>query len=639
MTAHPMEAYFREGGILAEMQGFEFRPQQLEIAVKVWDLLHSGNADTMAVEAPTGIGKSFALLVPSLLWAAEADRTVLLLTAGHALQGQLMTKDLPLLEGFLRRPFRFGTLKGRNNYLCLRRCAELERGGFLAFGDTGETSEKVLQWSRESATGDLSELELPETHPVLELVAATREGCLGRLCPLKGECFLQRLYLQAQDWHLIVTNYHLFFSHLDGGRRPFPVPFDALLCDEAHRIPEAARSSATRAASPERFRKMFSARHLSSLIQAFRCLKIPDEKLESGWQRAAQGVERLFSRLALLSREEGVFTKPLSDLRHDLEDCVESLVAEVERFLARMMEDGEAPDAAEGFAAASQLVEALEDLRWCLDVVDYPRWATWWDGAQIQSTPVLAASPVREALSSLEGVPIVCTSATLTVGGDFGFWERESGISPAETLILDSPFDLPAQMSIWVIDLGQRVTEKGYDATASRVIEKLCDLNGGRTLVLCSSMRLLRSVSARLKTKERGYRLLFQGEAPKEELLEEFRSDETSVLVGSLSFREGIDIPGDGLTQVILDRIPFPHPADPLVRARRDLEGKDTFLRSTLPMSRLLLRQAFGRLIRRKTDAGKVAILDGRALQREDWGIFQDFRGVPIKRVRLVQTP
>lgn len=639
MTSHPMEAYFREDGILSRMQGFEFRPQQLKIAVKVWDLLQSGNADTLAIEAPTGIGKSFALLVPSLLWATEADRTVLLLTAGHALQGQLMTKDLPLLEGFLRRPFRFGTLKGRNNYLCLRRCAELERGGFLAFGDEGEISEKVLEWSRESTTGDLSELELPETHPVLERIAATREGCLGRLCPLKGECFLQRLYLQAQDWHLIVTNYHLFFSHLDGGKRSFPVHFNALLCDEAHRIPEAARSSATRAASPERFRKMFSTRPLSNLVKAFRFLKLPDGKLESVWQQAAQGVEGVFNRLALLSREEGVFTRPLTDLRHDLESSVESLATEVERFLARMMEEGEAPDAAEGFLVASQLVEALDDLRWCLDVVDYPRWATWWDGAQIQSTPVLAAAPVREALSSLDDVPIVCTSATLTVGGDFGFWVRESGISPAETLTLDSPFDLPSQMSIWVIDLGQRVTDKGYDSTASRVIEKLCDLNGGRTLVLCSSMRLMRAVSARLKSKERGYRLLCQGEAPKEELLEDFRSDETSVLVGSLSFREGIDIPGDGLTQVILDRIPFPHPADPLVRARRDLEGKDTFLRSTLPMSRLFLRQAFGRLIRRKTDAGRVAILDGRALQRDDWGIFQDFRGVPVKRVRLVQTP
>jgi ATP-dependent DNA helicase DinG len=550
-----------------------------------------------------------------------------------------MLKDLPLLEEFLGRPFRFGTLKGRGNYLCLRRCAELETGGFLAFGDAGATSEKIVRWSRKTETGELSELELPETHPVLERIAATRDGCLGKLCPLKSECFLQRLYLQAQGWHLIVTNYHLFFSHLDGGKRPFPLRFDALLCDEAHRIPEAARSSATRAASPERFRKILSTRHLSNFMKAFRCLKLPDGNLESAWLKAAQGVERIFSRLALLSREESVFTRPLADLRHDLEGSVESLAGEAGRLVARIMEDEEFPEAAEGFAVASQLIEALEDLRWCLDVVDYPRWATWWDGSQIQSAPVLGSVPVRDALDCLGDVPIICTSATLKVGGDFRFWERESGISPAGTLSLDSPFDLPSQMTIWVIDLGLRVTDQGYDAAASRVIEKLCVENGGRSLVLCSSIRLLKAVSVRMKAEKREFRLLCQGDAPKEELLEDFRSDETSVLIGSLSFREGIDIPGEGLTQVILDRIPFPHPEDPLVKARRELEGKDTFLRTTLPMSRLFLRQAFGRLIRRKTDAGRVVILDGRALQREDWGIFQDFPGVPVRRVRLRQTP
>ncbi len=639
MSPHPMEEYFSEKGVLSRMEGFEFRPQQLQIAMRVWDLLHSPIPGTLAIEAPTGIGKSFALLVPSLLWATENDRTVLLLTAGHALQGQLVNKDIPLLGEFLPRPFRFGTLKGRTNYLCLRRSAELEKGGFLAFGDEGATSVKILRWSRTTETGDLSELELPETHPVLERIAASREGCLGRLCPMKSECFLQKLTLQAQNWHLIVTNYHLFFSHLDGGRRPFPVHFDAVLCDEAHRIPEAARSSATRSASPERFRKILSANHLSDLNKAFRNLDLPAEKLAEGWQAAVRGVERVFGRLALLSREESVFRQPLTGLRQDLEGGVEVLAGELERFVSRTVGGEQQQEVAEGFAVASQLVEALEDLRWCLDVVDYPRWATWWDGNQIQSTPVLAGASVREALASMEDVPLVCTSATLTVGEEFRFWEKESGISPSETLVLDSPFDLPTQMSIWVIDLGQRVTDNGYDAKASRVIEKMCDANGGRTLVLCSSKRLMRAVSARLKAKEREYRLLCQGEAPKEELLEAFRSDETSVLVGSLSFREGIDIPGDGLTQVILDRIPFPHPEDPIVRARRDLEGKETFIQSTLPMSRLFLRQAFGRLIRRKTDAGRVVILDGRALQREDWGIFQDFPGVPVKRVRLVPTP
>jgi ATP-dependent DNA helicase DinG len=225
------------------------------------------------------------------------------------------------------------------------------------------------------------------------------------------------------------------------------------------------------------------------------------------------------------------------------------------------------------------------------------------------------------------------------VGGVFDFWERETGISPEERVCLGSPFDLPSQMSIWVVELGLRVTERGYDEMAGRVIERLCDDNGGRTLVVCSSRRLVNAVSTRMKGKKRAFRVLCQGEAPKGELLNLFRNDETSVLIGSLSFREGIDIPGEGLTQVILDRIPFPHPEDPLVRARRDLEGSRTFIQSILPMSRLFLRQAFGRLIRRKTDIGRVVILDGRALDRPDWGILQDFQGVSLRRIRLAHMP
>ena len=251
----------------------------------------------------------------------------------------------------------------------------------------------------------------------------------------------------------------------------------------------------------------------------------------------------------------------------------------------------------------------------------------------------MASNAVREAISSLSGVPVICASATLSAGDGFRFWEKETGISPEEQLALDSPFDLSSQMSIWVVDLGLKVTEGGYDERASRVIEKLCGDNGGRTLVLCSSMRLLRVVSERLKGRPRDFLVLCQGDGPKGELLERFRADATSVLVGCLSFREGIDVPGEGLTQVILDRIPFPHPDDPLVRARRDLEGKESFIGSTLPMSRLLLRQAFGRLIRKKTDSGKAVLMDSRALTRPDWQILRDFEGVPLKRIRLGRAP
>ena len=616
------------------------------MARKTWDFLNSGGGKTLAIEAPTGIGKSFALLVPAILWALEGNRSVLFLTAGHALQEQLMSRDIPFLGELLPKAFQYGTLKGRGNYLCLRRSLELDSGGFLSFNDGGKTSIEILRWRDETETGDLSEMNLPDDHPILGTVAASRDGCLGRLCPFREECFLQRLYQEARNWQVIVANYHLFFSHVDGGERSFPVHFDALLCDEAHRIPEAARSASSRSASLERFRKVLSTKHLNSIEKTFKEMQIPTGKLQSDWKGAMLGIERLFNRLALLPRDQWTFKTPLVELRHDLDDCLEPIVREADRlFSIAGKENGKTVAGedlsvqAEGLATANQLIEAYGDLAWCLDVVRYPHWATWWDGIQILSAPVLAGPSVQDVLSSLEEVPIVCTSATLSVGGVFDFWERETGISPEERVCLGSPFDLPSQMSIWVVELGLRVTERGYDEMAGRVIERLCDDNGGRTLVVCSSRRLVNAVSTRMKGKKRDFRVLCQGEAPKGELLNLFRNDETSVLIGSLSFREGIDIPGEGLTQVILDRIPFPHPEDPLVRARRDLEGSRTFIQSILPMSRLFLRQAFGRLIRRKTDIGRVVILDGRALDRPDWGILQDFQGVSLRRIRLAHMP
>lgn len=640
-----MEAMFGESGILAGLPGFEPRPQQAVMARRIWDFLSSGGQKTLAVEAPTGVGKSFALLVPALLWALEGDKTVLFLTAGHALQEQLFSKDLPFLAHVLPESFEYGTLKGRSNYLCMKRGCDLESGGFLSFGDGGAASRNISEWASETESGDLSELGLPEGHPALAAVSASRDGCLGRFCPFRKECFLQRHYQQAREWRVIVANYHLFFSHLDGGERAFPVSFDVLICDEAHRISEAARSAAARSASAERLRKALSARSLSDIEKCFRESGLSTERLNPSWAKAVAAIERIFHSLSMLPKEEWIFRSPLAELCHSLEESMGLVAAETERLIPCLEKEceketeGEPSVLAEGFAAANRLLEAYGDLHRCLRVLDYPHWATWWDGSRIQSAPVMASNAVREAVSSLSGVPVICASATLSAGDGFRFWEKETGISPEEQLALDSPFDLSSQMSIWVVDLGLKVTEGGYDERASRVIEKLCGDNGGRTLVLCSSMRLLRVVSERLKGRPRDFLVLCQGDAPKGELLERFRADATSVLVGCLSFREGIDVPGEGLTQVILDRIPFPHPDDPLVRARRDLEGKESFIGSTLPMSRLLLRQAFGRLIRKKTDSGKAVLMDSRALTRPDWQILRDFEDVPLKRIRLGHAP
>jgi ATP-dependent DNA helicase DinG len=230
---------------------------------------------------------------------------------------------------------------------------------------------------------------------------------------------------------------------------------------------------------------------------------------------------------------------------------------------------------------------------------------------------------------------MVATSATLALEGRFDYWQRQTGLVPHRALVVDTPFNLKEQMEIWVVDMGLRVVDPSYDDTLARTAERLIEDNQGRTLLLVSSRRLLGIVKERLLRKPRSYRVLVQDDLPRSELLRIFREDTTSVLVGTVSFREGVDIPGDGLTQVIVDRIPFPHPRDPLVEAQNDALGKKAFSEETLPWAIMLLKQAVGRLIRSDADRGRVVILDGRVVQRREWHILEALPRVRVRHLRL----
>ncbi|MEA3508649.1 MAG: ATP-dependent DNA helicase, partial [Synergistota bacterium] len=284
------------------------------------------------------------------------------------------------------------------------------------------------------------------------------------------------------------------------------------------------------------------------------------------------------------------------------------------------------------------LNEQLGRLAWCTSVEGFPDWAYWWDGSRLSSVPAECAEMIAPWIFDSSPHAVIALSATLAAEGAFDYWRRETGIIPGRTLVLDSPFPLREQMSLWVVDLGRPVTQDDYPDTVARVVEKLCEQNGGSTLVLLSSFRVLGAVAARLASVKRGFRVLVQGQAPRWELLREFREDESSVLVGSVSFREGIDVPGKGLSQVIIDRIPFPHPSDPLIQTLEEKYGRKLFHRILLPGAKLLLRQAAGRLIRSFGDSGRVAILDGRVLSRTDWNIPAELPDAPYRKVTIVES-
>lgn len=636
-----MDELFGPSGLFAgRFPGFEYRQQQVELAEQVQATLSGAPGSTLAAEAPPGVGKTFALLAPAMLWAAERGKTILVLTGGIPLQEQLIHKDLPALESILGLGLSYGLLKGRGNYVCLLRAEETTgaagaESGYLSYGDGGEASRQVEAWIRRTTTGDLSELSLPPNSPAVLRIAASSRTCLGFRCPLRDACFAQKVLKDAQGWSVVVANYHLFFSYILGSGNPFPLSYDLLICDEAHRIPDAARSSMTVTASRDDLIRLLRSRVFLT-DDSSSAVRETNEERNAVAAEIRQEAVRFYELLEVkCPQAKAACTSRNEELWHQ-----QQIVSEKIRTLLDMVapETGGEGEEKDGAAAiwAEELERARTALEWCASVGQYPEWAYWKDGPSLSSAPVVSSDEAAQCLQSGAAEKSLFVSATLTLGGTWDYWMRESGIRPTAFFIGGTPFDLEAQMEIVVVDTGLSVTAKEYDGTICRVVEKLTEANGGRTLVLASSHRLLNKLRETFRRKKRPYAVLVQGDLPRTELLELFRKDETSVLIGSASFREGVDVPGDGLTQVIIDRIPFPHPGDPLVQARTTLEGQAAFCRSTLPEAKMVLKQAAGRLIRSKTDSGRVVIVDGRVLDRKDWNI----PGVlPTVRYRRLLVP
>ena len=642
-----VEDFFTPSGFLARrLDKYEYRPQQLEFATAVHKFLQNPTKLTMAAEAPPGVGKTFSVLIPAIM-AAE-DRKILFLTASIALQEQLIDKDLPKLRSVLGKNFSYGLLKGRSNYVCLRRAAAVSNMFFQASGDSQKAPIDLARWLGETESGDLSELSLPGGHPLIFQAGASANNCIGGSCPFRSRCFIVQAFRAAQDWQVIVANYHLFFSHILSGKGSFPVQYDWLVCDEAHRIPDAARSAATVEAGFEQGGTLLRPRALSGFDSLFSRHGIDTALFK---ERAAEGREALNSLFTLAEiryrHGEGI-TSCDEELLHKGEELAvafDKMLSPIRGLEDRFMSGGFEHDSDLGEAAS--VVNWIDDLNefrrsalWCLKVGSFPSWG-YWRGSDskgagaFMSAPVICSEIVQNALSSESPEKSVMVSATLALAGDFSFWTRETGVLPEETLVVESPFDFENQMEILVVDVGVPVAAQGYDERIARIVSKLCDDNGGRSLVLLSSTRLLKSVAAHMRGCEHAYEVLVQGDMPQRDLLRRFRELETSALLGSVSFREGVDIPGDSLTQVIIDRIPFPHPNDPLVQARDALENQKSFIKTTLPNAKMFLRQAIGRLIRGSSDKGRVVLLDGRILDREAWKIMEILPRCRVRRLSV----
>ena len=629
-------AFAGDGALASAVAGFSPRESQREMALAVFDTI--AERGTLIAEAGTGTGKTFAYLVPALL----AGGKVLVSTGTKTLQDQVHGKDLATLIRALGLRITAALLKGRQNYLCLQRLARAEAEGRLPSRQDAVHLRAIVNFARLTATGDRAELaEVPESAPIWPLVTSTRENCLGQECPRLDECFVYRARRAAQAADVVVVNHHLFLADLalrDDAVHDFLPASDTVVLDEAHQLPKVAADF---------FGSGWSLAQLADLAQDARSLGLAKAIGGAAWVPLSQGVEGSARSLRLLLAESGLAagTRVALDrcaakgaLRRGIvgvDDALGSLASAVKANVGRDAElDGLAPrlaalrgeiavwiaalDEREG-SPASELPDAAEPpgnesdarVRWI---------AVTAHGAQFHATPLVPGAAFARAREQ-QAQAWILTSATLTLAGSFAPFLAEIGLPQARTERWESPFDYQKQALLYLPrplpsplqrDFPERVAEAAWPVIAA---------SGGRAFMLCSTLRAVDRVAARLaELMARDglpLPLLVQGASTRRALIEEFRRQGNAVLVGSVSFWEGIDVRGEALSVVAIDKLPFAPPDDPVVEARiRRLKalGRNPFLEYQLPEAVTLLKQGVGRLIRDERDRGVLMILDERLL-------------------------
>ncbi len=604
------EIFSAEGPLAGVVEGFAVRPDQGRYSSAVLEAIT--NCTTLMAEAGTGTGKTLAYLAAAVL----SGKKVVISTATKTLQTQILERDVPLLSRALDLPISAELLKGRNNYLCLRRYHKRERQRQLV----SSTGEKILQrWLAHTTTGDRGEIsELPENFDLWSKVCATSETCWGQKCPKQDECYLQARRRAAQRAQLVVVNHHLFFADLavrTGGGEVLP-RYSVVIFDEAHHL----ESVATRY-----FGVRASSYRVSELVRDAVGLDggkaLPDSFVER--VEAIQSAADAF--WASLPVPEG--SKRITEaIDGEPGRRLENLLGSLELWLERISERAAHSTDAEGLERRSRAL--LGELR--LFAQPLPpgevRWAERRGrGVYLHSVPVDVGPTLKELLFTGR-VPIVLTSATLRVGGSFDYIRRRLGLPEhAAELVAPGPFDYANNCLIHVPKEMPDPNNSTFSTAAAEMIERILKASDGRAFCLFTSHRVLRAVAGLLEGRL-PYNLLVQGQAPRDTLLRKFREDVHSVLLGAQAFWEGVDVPGQALSAVVIDKLPFESPGDPLVEARVEkirTGGGSPFSEYQLPVAAMALRQGVGRLIRRVEDRGVIVILDRRLMTRGYGGFLR----------------
>jgi len=609
-----LETLFSPDGPLATaIPGYRVRAQQVEMAERIANAIHK--QEVFVAEAGTGTGKTFAYLVPAMLSGGK----VIVSTGTKTLQDQLFNKDVPMVRGALKAPVKVALLKGRANYVCHYHLdRSMGDGRFLNREDAAH-ARKIMAFAKTTRTGDKAECsDVPENSPVWNSMTSTRENCLGQDCPNHKECFVLAARREAMAADLVVVNHHLFFADVmlrDEGMAELLPACNTVIFDEAHQLPEVATLF---------FGETVSTAQIVDLARDTRAEGLASARDCTGLQDFSRRLEKCAKDLRLaVGVDSGRFSAAQIEEMDGFAPALDTLQEELAGFAALLQTQAERAEGLEKcWQRALELINQVE--RWRNPTEPgVVRWAeAYTQSLQLNLTPLDVANIFRKQMGGHPRAWIF-TSATLAVQGRFVHYCAEMGLGEPEAACWQSPFDYAKQAVLYApLGLPEPNSPRYTEAVVEAAFPAL-KASGGGAFFLCTSLRAMRRthelLKARIEDEGLDFPVLIQGEGSKNELLERFRRLGNAVLVGSQSFWEGVDVRGEALSLVVIDKLPFAPPDDPVLSARieqMNKQGRNAFIEYQLPRTVINIKQGAGRLIRDEGDRGVLMICDPRLISK-----------------------
>ena len=673
--------YFAKDGILAkEIKGFEYRKEQEEMAHYIQDAINEDRK--IIIEAGTGTGKTLAYLIPAIKWAVVNKKKVIIATNTINLQEQLLLKDIPLAKSIIKEDFSYVLVKGRSNYLCKRLFNELSIGKSIdveTFSmEAREQIEYILKWGNKTKTGDKAELPFEVYPDVWELVQSTTELCLGKKCPYRKECFHMKTRMEKMEADILISNHHVFFADLnvraetDFDSEYLILPrYDMVIFDEAHNIESVARSYFSVEVSKISFTRLLNRiyqkknkrkKEKSALIRVEDTI---DEKDLEDSQQYTYLLNTLKEEISILqnigdeyfdeirkiyeTNTEAPIRKSLNNFEmtksrfletlRDKKDIFQSKLAD---FLTLMMsfnnvideEKNKNPEVINFNNHLKMFKTYIDNFKFINSFQD-DNYIYWLDINSKRTNIVLTATPLNIAkkLSSVlfENLDrLVFASATIVANGNFDYFKKSLGLDEEDCIesIIKSPFNYDKQMSVYIpTDIQDSENINAFVTDASKFILDILLKTNGKAFILFTSYTMLNQIYYSISKKliNKGFEVFLHGDKPRSQLIKEFKEAENPILFGTTSFWEGVDVQGENLSNVIITKLPFLVPTDPIVSAiskKIEEDGGNSFTDFQLPEAIIKFKQGVGRLIRKKTDSGNIFILDSRILKKRYGSLF-----------------